>query len=266
MTNESKDSPAIELTVRISARCETVFRFFSDPERYQSWMGQQSTIEPKLGGILTVSFGPGPTASGRIVEMVENERIVFSWGHEEGAGRVPPESTRVTITLTPTEEGTLVRLRHDGLPTEEQRTGHKRGWAYYLSSLAHLSACDRMVGQLDSILEAYIGAWNETDPTVRGSLLEQCWAREGVFRDRYGFVEGRDALSDYIGGVQMMMSGAKLQVAGVSAQTHFYVRHPWKSVNADGDVLARGTNFLQLDLDGRIASVVGFWDQGPAVG
>lgn len=47
-------------------------------------------------------------ASGRVVEVVENERVVFTWGWEQGSP-VPPASTTVAIDLVPDGEGTLIR-------------------------------------------------------------------------------------------------------------------------------------------------------------
>jgi uncharacterized protein YndB with AHSA1/START domain len=42
----------------------------------------------------------------------------------------------VEITLTPERDGTLLRLRHLGLPDEGERRLHTEGWVQYLSQLA----------------------------------------------------------------------------------------------------------------------------------
>jgi uncharacterized protein YndB with AHSA1/START domain len=42
----------------------------------------------------------------------------------------------VEITLTPDGPGTLLRLRHAGLPTDEERRSHNAGWNQYTGALA----------------------------------------------------------------------------------------------------------------------------------
>jgi hypothetical protein len=73
-------------------------------------------------------------ASGRVVEVVENQRVVFTWGWEQGPP-VPPGSTTVAIDLVPDNGGTLIRLTHSGLPPDEIEI-HRYGWEHYVTRLA----------------------------------------------------------------------------------------------------------------------------------
>jgi uncharacterized protein YndB with AHSA1/START domain len=79
-------------------------------------------------------------ARGEFVEVDAPRRVVFTFGwegQEAGSGEhgVPPGSSRVEITLEPEGDGTLVRLRHLGLP-EQAREIHGQGWQLYLDRLA----------------------------------------------------------------------------------------------------------------------------------
>jgi uncharacterized protein YndB with AHSA1/START domain len=76
-------------------------------------------------------------ASGHVVEVVENERIVFTWGWEQGP-LVPPGSTTVAIELVPDGDGTLIRLTHSDLPPDQIEI-HRSGWEHYVSRLVALS-------------------------------------------------------------------------------------------------------------------------------
>ncbi|GAA2724156.1 hypothetical protein GCM10010439_21150 [Actinocorallia aurantiaca] len=81
--------------------------------------------------------GPRPVMRGRFVELVPYERLVFTFGWEAtpGAPDIPPESSRVEVTLTPDGDGTELTLRHSDLPTVlEEETGD--GWAHLLHRLA----------------------------------------------------------------------------------------------------------------------------------
>src|ERR1022692_1235906 len=55
-------------------------------------------------------------------------------GGWEGDADLPPGASTVTITLEPTEGGTIVRLVHEEL-TDEQAASHGQGWSHYLDRL-----------------------------------------------------------------------------------------------------------------------------------
>jgi uncharacterized protein YndB with AHSA1/START domain len=125
----------LEVTVHIAARPETVFPYFTDPVRYVRWMGGHAALDPAPGGIYQVGMRDGVQAAGEFVEVEPPRRLVFTWGwtHEHA---VAPGSTRVVVTFEEEDGGTLVVLRHYGLPTAEQYAHHRSGWSLYLDRLA----------------------------------------------------------------------------------------------------------------------------------
>ena len=134
-----RQDEAVEREVRIAATPETVFEFFTDPDKQTLWMGRRAELDARPGGIYRVEVSDQIIASGEFVEIVAPSRVVytFGWeGQEAGPGEhdVPPGSSRVEITLQPDGDGTLVTLRHFGLP-EEARRMHGQGWELYLARL-----------------------------------------------------------------------------------------------------------------------------------
>lgn len=125
----------LELERRIRARPETIFTYFTDPERYVQWMGIDADLDARPGGVYRVDVPQGFTALGRFEEVDPPRRVVFSWGWE-GHDTVPPGSTRVEVTLTPDGEETIVRLVHTGLPGADEVEQHDHGWNRYLDRLA----------------------------------------------------------------------------------------------------------------------------------
>jgi uncharacterized protein YndB with AHSA1/START domain len=126
----------IDRTVHIEAPPEIVYRYFTDPARMARWLGP-AQLDPRVGGTLRAALDRGPTIEGRYVELTPYERIVFTfgWRPTPGAPDLPPDSSRVEITLTPTATGTTLRLRHTGLPDDlNDRTD--AGWAGFLAALA----------------------------------------------------------------------------------------------------------------------------------
>ena len=128
----------VEREIRIAAGPETVFEFFTDPEKMILWKGRRAQLDPQPGGVYRVEMGDDIVARGEYVEIDSPSRVVFTWGwegQETDEHAVPPGSSRVEIVLEPDGEGTLVRLRHLDLP-EESRRIHGEGWDLYLGRLA----------------------------------------------------------------------------------------------------------------------------------
>lgn len=128
------ESDAVEREVRIAARPETVFPFFTDPSKMILWKGISADLEPRPGGIYRVDMNGRDVARGEYVEVVPYSRVVFTWGWEAEGNPVPPGSSTVEVSLIPDGDGTIVRLRHLGLPVE-QRKDHGEGWNHYMARL-----------------------------------------------------------------------------------------------------------------------------------
>lgn len=135
----------VQRELRIAARPETIFAYFTDPTKMIQWMGSKAILDPQPGGIYHVIFSDHYAARGEYLEIIPYRRIVFSLGYEGQGSQFPPGSTIIEITLTPDSDGTIMLFRHLGLPTDKA-TGQERGWDHYLSRL--LAAAEgRIPGQ-----------------------------------------------------------------------------------------------------------------------
>ena len=130
----TKNTEELQQEVRIAAVPATVFRFLIDPERMKRWMGTSVTIDPRPGGIYKVNVTGRDVARGEYLEVTQDSRVVFTWGWEEEGSPVPPGSSTVEISLVPDGDGTILRLRHSGLPADG-REKHAEGWAHYMKRL-----------------------------------------------------------------------------------------------------------------------------------
>jgi len=137
MTPDESDS--IERQVRIAARPETVFAFFTDPERMIRWKGIDATLDPQPGGIYRVAINGRDVARGHYVEIVPYSLVVFTWGWEGDGHPLPPGSSTVEVRLEPDGDGTLLTLRHRNLSLE-QREAHVYGWEHFLPRLVVAAA------------------------------------------------------------------------------------------------------------------------------
>jgi uncharacterized protein YndB with AHSA1/START domain len=134
----------IEVSIRIDARPETVFRYFVDPERICTWMAVTADVDPRPGGRYCIDVNGRDVAMGEYVEVVADERVVWTFGWDGNDG-IPPGSSTVEVTLTPDGDATVVRLRHSGLPDDSAAKNHRQGWDHYVARLA-LAAAGRDPG------------------------------------------------------------------------------------------------------------------------
>ncbi|MBL8237593.1 MAG: SRPBCC domain-containing protein [Bryobacterales bacterium] len=236
-------SDALTISIHIQASPATIFPFLSDPQLLSQWLGPEAIA-----------------AKGTVRESTPNARIVFGWGYEAAVHGIAPDSTIVTIELTPTATGTTVTLTHAGLDAAQQ-ANHRMGWTHYLSQLAGAAASRLAAEKLPVTIENYIHAWNEPAETDRAARLDACWEEDGTFRDSMGAVDGRDALFTYIGNARQYVPGFQLELAAPPEHCHGYYRFSWLIRMPGGGIMGRGTNFGQLGSSGRIASAVGFWDK-----
>ncbi len=129
---------AIEITQRIEAPPEVVFAYLTDSPRFKRWMGVGAELDPRPGGRYRIDVDGEHIASGEYLEVDPPRRLVMSWGWQ-GHPTVPPGSTTVEITLTPERGGTILKLRHLGLPDEAERRLHTEGWIQNTSRLADVT-------------------------------------------------------------------------------------------------------------------------------
>ena len=127
-------SADVHREVVVDAPPEVVFAYFTEPERMQRWMGVSVDLAPRPGGGLSVDVNGRDVGRGEFVEVVPYSRVVFTWGWDSPGHPVPPGSSTVEVTLRPQDGGTVVHLRHTGLP-ESARADHGKGWEHYLSRL-----------------------------------------------------------------------------------------------------------------------------------
>ncbi|MEX0784030.1 MAG: SRPBCC domain-containing protein [Dehalococcoidia bacterium] len=134
----------IERTIHIDAKPETVFEFLSDSDRFSSWAGRSTTMDPRPGGLFRIDYNGFDIMRGNFVEIVPPSRIVFTWGWETLGDQVRPGQSTVTVTLEPEGDGTRLRLLHEGLGQMDLQ-GHADGWDFFLSRLVD-SVAGRDVG------------------------------------------------------------------------------------------------------------------------
>jgi uncharacterized protein YndB with AHSA1/START domain len=121
--------------ILISASPATIFEFLTVAEKHVQWNGTEVELDPRPGGVYRVLAGGTHQAAGEFLEVVPNERVVFTFGWDQPDHPIPSGSTRVEIQLIPEGDKTRLRLVHRGLPPDAV-SDHSKGWDHYLGRLA----------------------------------------------------------------------------------------------------------------------------------
>jgi len=130
-----RTATAAEVEIRIAASPETVFDFFTDPDKMIQWMGRSAELEPRSGGTMRCDINGRDVARGEYVAVERPDRLVFTWGWEGEEPTVAPGASTVEVLLARDGDGTRLRLIHSGLPSAESAERHSHGWTHYAERL-----------------------------------------------------------------------------------------------------------------------------------
>jgi uncharacterized protein (TIGR03086 family) len=125
-------------TAMLPVTPDEAFALITQPERLRRWQTVSAYVDLRAGGGYRWTVTPGHVAAGTFKEVVPGERVVFGWGWDDNP-ELPFDASTVTITVEPTEGGSLVTLVHEGL-TEEQAAMHAEGWNHFFERLEKLAA------------------------------------------------------------------------------------------------------------------------------
>lgn len=134
-------STPIVVERHMQASPERVYRHLTSAAGWNSSLGGSTSFETQPGGLFHMAMPDGNAARGQVVELVENQRVVFTWGWVDNQD-IPPGSTKVTIELTATDTGTMVRLTHEGLDPAAIAE-HTMGWEHFVTGISGLAEDDR---------------------------------------------------------------------------------------------------------------------------
>jgi uncharacterized protein YndB with AHSA1/START domain len=130
----------IERTIEIAHPPATVWAALTTAEGLSAWFGQDTTIDLRPGGSVSMKWDNGDTADMRVERVEEPTVFGFTW-HIYGLPEGDPRRTYVEFTLTPAGPGTRLTVVESGfaqLPEDAHRKaygGNSDGWTSELGEL-----------------------------------------------------------------------------------------------------------------------------------
>lgn len=109
------------------------------------------------------------------------------------------------------------------------------------------------------LVDAYCAIWCEPDAAVRQRQLTAMWAQNGTYSDPTADSLNRDQLLAHIEKVLARRPGGRVLRTSAVDHHHRWAMFAWHVELPDGATLTGSIDLLELDADGRIKTVVGFF-------
>ncbi|NIQ01957.1 MAG: hypothetical protein GWM98_17430, partial [Nitrospinaceae bacterium] len=125
--NEKAMKEPYELTreIDIQASPETVFTFLTQEARIKEWLAEVAEIDARPGGVFHIGTFDGIHCRGEFLEVVPNEKVVFTWG---GVENLEAGESTVEIVLRSQGNGTHLTLRHFNIRLKPSAESFGEGW------------------------------------------------------------------------------------------------------------------------------------------
>ncbi|MER7460594.1 SRPBCC family protein [Micromonospora sp. NPDC126480] len=137
----------IQREIYVEASPEVVYEVVSSPEHVRQWWPDDARYDPTPGSTGEIVFGVrdagGTVLSFNVIDARPPRTFSFRWTHPADEVAAAGNSLLVTFDLTPSGDGTLLRMTETGFRElgwelavlEQQYQEHVAGWDFYLQRL-----------------------------------------------------------------------------------------------------------------------------------
>jgi hypothetical protein len=116
---------------------------------------------------------------------------------------------------------------------------------------------------LSVAVDTHLKAYCEPDPATRAELLAAVWAPTGALFDPPFEGEGLDAIAAMTDVVLTHYAGHTFRRTTDIDAHHTFGRYGWELVAPDGTAAVTGTDIVEIDAEGRLTRIVGFFGPLP---
>ena len=114
-----------------------------------------------------------------------------------------------------------------------------------------------------TVVDGWLASYADPDAARRTAAIRASWNAEGRLVDPPMEARGHQGISDQAATLLAQFPGHRFERTTAIDAHHQFLRYGWKLVDANGAGVLEGLDVMELDVDGRIARVGGFFGAQP---
>jgi SnoaL-like domain len=115
------------------------------------------------------------------------------------------------------------------------------------------------MSDLATTIDTWLDAYGEPDESRRVDLIDQVWAPAGRLADPPFAGSGHAQINQLAAAALNQFPGHRFRRTSGIDSHHNFARYSWEMVGPDGQTAAVGLDLAEVDDDGRLVGVVGFF-------
>ena len=112
---------------------------------------------------------------------------------------------------------------------------------------------------LQTMVDQHLAAYCDPDAARRERAIREIWNREGRLVDPPLEARGHQGIADQGATLLSHYPQHRFERSTAIDAHHGFLRYGWRLLGPDGGKVLEGVDFAELDVDGRLARVVGFF-------
>lgn len=116
---------------------------------------------------------------------------------------------------------------------------------------------------ISTLVDRWLAAYGEPDVARRTAVIRDAWHPEGRLVDPPLEARGHQGISDQAATLQAQFPGHRFERTTAVDAHHQFLRYGWRLLDAKGAAVLDGIDVVELDVDGRLLKVVGFFGAQP---
>lgn len=114
-----------------------------------------------------------------------------------------------------------------------------------------------------TLVDGWLAAYADPDAARRLAAIREGWNPDGRLVDPPMEARGHQGISDQAATLLAQFPGHRFERSTAIDAHHQFLRYGWKLVDANGAAVLEGLDVVELDVDGRLLRVVGFFGAQP---
>ena len=116
-----------------------------------------------------------------------------------------------------------------------------------------------MVRLTETLIDEYLSAYCEPERVRRAAVVSRVWAHDGRLTDPPMDASGHEAIVAQADALLGQFPAHRFRRTTAIDGHHGFARYGWTLVNGSGTPVLEGCDFAEIDEDGRLRRVVGFF-------